>query len=258
MSHLERFVGLITHATEIELAADVTLEGRLLIAHQQPIAISYAPFEHIQRGARVAIVGITPGAQQARNALAELRRQLLAGTDHATALRAAKTFASFSGPMRTNLIAMLDHIGLARWLGLSSTAELWSSRSDLVHFTSAIRYPVFADGENYSGSPSMVTTPLLREALLRYLAEEVSVLPDAVWVPLGPKASEGLGLLVKLGLLSESRLLSGLPHPSGANAERIAYFLGRRERASLSPKTAPDMIDVHRAGLIDLVAKLPK
>src|SRR5689334_21997238 len=109
MSHLERFVDLITHATEIEIAADVTLEGRLVIARQQPIAISYAPFEHIQRGARVAIVGITPGAQQARNALAELRRQLVAGTDHATALGAAKTFASFSGPMRTNLIAMLDH-----------------------------------------------------------------------------------------------------------------------------------------------------
>src|SRR5258708_40268750 len=106
------------------------------------------------------------------------------------------------------LLAMLDHIGLARRMGLDRTAELWTSRSDLVHFTSAIRYPVFVDGANYSGSPSMVTTPLLREALLRYLAEEVSALPGAVWVPLGPKASEGLELLVKRGLLPADRLLT--------------------------------------------------
>ncbi|MGY4500540.1 hypothetical protein ACVWYH_004471 [Bradyrhizobium sp. GM24.11] len=155
-------------------------------------------------------------------------------------------------------MAMLDHIGLAGWLGLGSTAELWTTQSDLVHFTSAIRYPVFINGENYSGSPSMVTTPLLRQALLQYLAAEVSALPNAVWVPLGPKVSEGLALLVKRGLLSADRLLIGLPHPSGANAERISYFLGGKDRALLSAKTAPDAIDAHRAALCDLVAKLPR
>lgn len=201
-------------------------------------------------------VGITPGAQQAQNALGELRRQLITGADYETALSAAKTFASFSGPMRANFVAMLDHIGLARWMGLRSTAELWTSRNDLVHFTSAIRYPVFINGENYSGSPSMVTTPLLREALLHYLAEEVSALPDAVWVPLGPKVSEGLALLVKRGLLSAERLLIGLPHPSGANAERISYFLGRKERALLSAKTSPGALDDHRARLLGQVARL--
>ncbi|MCA1397461.1 hypothetical protein [Bradyrhizobium sp. BRP56] len=258
VSELQRFASLITEVHESEIAADVTLGGRLLLAQQQPLAISYAPFEHIQHGARIAIVGITPGAQQARNALGELRRQLIAGADHGTALGAAKTFASFSGSMRANLVAMLDYIGLAGWMGLGSTAELWTSRSDLVHFTSAIRYPVFINGENYSGSPSMVTTPLLREAILQYLAEEVFALPNAVWVPLGPKVSEGLALLVKRGLLSPDRLLIGLPHPSGANAERISYFLGRKGRASLSAKTSSDTIDAHRAALFDLTGNLPR
>src|SRR5579883_3166075 len=201
LPELQRFASVITEATESEITSDVTLGGRLLLANQHPLTISYAPFEHIQRGARIAIVGITPGAQQARNALVEVRRQLAAGAGCASALSAAKTFASFSGPMRTNLVAMLDHIGLARWMGLESTAELWSSRSDLVHFTSALRYPVFVQGENYSGNPSMVTTPILRETLLRHLGEEVAALPKALWVPLGPKASEGVGLLVKLGML---------------------------------------------------------
>ncbi|MBC9877728.1 hypothetical protein G8O24_10290 [Bradyrhizobium sp. INPA01-394B] len=156
------------------------------------------------------------------------------------------------------MVAMLDHIGLAVWLGLGSTAELWTVWSDLVHFTNAIRYPVFINAQNYSGSPSMVTTPLLREGLLQYLAEEVSALPDAVWVPLSPKVSEGLSVLVKRGLLSADRLLIGLPHPSGANAERISYFLGRKDRASLSAKTSPDMLDAQRASLFDLIGNLPR
>ena len=57
------------------------------------------------------LIGITPGAQQARNALIEVPRKLTVGTDQSTALSAAKIFASFSGMMRKNLVAMLDHIG---------------------------------------------------------------------------------------------------------------------------------------------------
>src|SRR5262245_61095231 len=100
------------------------------------ITISYAPFEHIQRNARVVIIGITPGAQQAANALIAVRGQLLAGANHAAALAATKVFASFSGPMRANLVALLDCIGLARWLGLASSDLLWRTASGAVHFTS--------------------------------------------------------------------------------------------------------------------------
>jgi hypothetical protein len=246
---LPRFADILRTATELEIATDVTLSGRLLLAQENLLSISYAPFDHIQHGARLAIVGITPGAQQARNALLEARRRLLDGNDHPSALKAAKTFASFSGSMRSNLASMLDHVGLNRWMGVPSTADVWNSRHDLVHFTSALRYPVFVGGENYSGAPSMITTPMLREALLKNLGEEVAALPNAVWVPLGPKATEGLSYLVKQGMLSADRVLLGLPHPSGANAERIAYFLGRKARASLSTKTSPDAIEASRARL---------
>ena len=54
--------------------------------------------------------------------------------------------------MRTNLVKMLDHIGANHYLRLSSSAELFGTRKDLVHYTSALRYPVFKNGENYSGS----------------------------------------------------------------------------------------------------------
>ncbi len=252
-----RFANLLMSVAEADLAADGTLGGRLLLSQSGELTVCYAPFDYIQRSARLVIVGITPGAQQARNALVEARRQLIAGADQETALRAAKVFASFSGPMRANLVAMLDHVGLNRWLGVASTTEVWDERTDLVHFTSALRYPVYLNGENYSGSPSMTATPVLREMLVHCLGDEVSSLSNAVWVPLGPKATEGLVWLTKQGLLPPEQVLVGLPHPSGANAERIAYFLGRKERALLSTKTAPDKIDMARTRLSAQIASLP-
>jgi hypothetical protein len=234
--YLARFTSLIREASESELRSDPTLGGDLALDRVDGLLVSYAPFEHIQRGARVVVVGITPGAQQASNALCEVRRKLLIGADHTTALASAKVFASFSGAMRTNLIAMLDYVGLARWLGLASTASLWKEREGLVYFTSALRYPVFLAGKNYNGQPPMTSTPVLRNLLDSCLREEATALASAVWVPLGPKAGQGVQWLVDRGVLDQSMVLDGLPHPSGANAERIAYFLGRKARAALSVK----------------------
>ena len=43
-----------------------------------------------------------------------------------------------------------------------------------------------------------------------------------------PKPAAALRHLAGLGILDPSHILDGLPHPSGANAERVAYFLGRK------------------------------
>ena len=45
-------------------------------------------------------------------------------------------------------------------------------------------------------------------------------------------------------VLSAARVLSGLPHPSGANAERIAFFLGRKKREDVSSKVDADRFAV--------------
>lgn len=249
MKLVERFASVVTSATNTEIRTDVTLASRLVLSQTGSLVVSYAPFEHIQNGAKVVIVGITPGEQQARNALLEFRHQLLLGMDHATALSKAKVFASFSGPMRTNLVAMLDHIGLHRWAGLKSVAELWTSRSDLVHFTSALRYPVFVNGKNYSGQPSMTATPSLRELLASCLTEEALALPNAVWIPLGPTATAGVEWVIQQGTLKRDNVLIGLPHPSGASGERIKYFLGQKNKSDLSIKTEPIRLDAARERL---------
>jgi hypothetical protein len=254
---LTQYADILIAASEAALAADVTLRGQPVMGRSGDLVVSYAPFEHIQRGARLVIVGITPGAQQARNALMEARRRLLGGESTVAALAAAKVFASFSGPMRANLVSMLDHVGLQRWLGVPSTEVVWTTRSDLVHFTSVLRYPVFVGGKNYSGAPSMTITPLLKDVLARHLREEAETLSRAVWVPLGPKATEGVSWLVQQKILSPGQVLAGLPHPSGANAERVAYFLRRKPRTALSVKTSPDSIDTARELLLAQIAALP-
>jgi hypothetical protein len=253
---LPRFSSDITAATSADISADPTLGGRLVLECDRALAVTYAPFDYVNPSARIVLVGITPGRQQAVNALLEARRQLVAGNDLPAVAKAAKETASFSGPMRTSLVDMLDFIDLPRWLGIPSCGHLFGARADLVHYTSALRYPVYVNGQNYSGAPAMVSTPLLRQQIETHLAAEAHALPNAVWIPLGPAPTSALDLLARQGILSKDRILDGLPHPSGANGERISYFLGRKARELLSSRTNAALIDEAQARLMDRIRKL--
>jgi hypothetical protein len=222
----------------------------LLISRSSAMAAYYAPFDYVNSGAKIVIVGITPGRTQAANAIEALQSEFTRSKDWDKALKSAKVYASFSGPMRANLVAMLDFIGVNTLLWLQSTARLFEDRSDLAHFTSALRYPVFVDGKDYSGAPSMVANAWLRPMVERWFGAEAAALRNALFVPLGPKVEEALGHLVSRGILSADRVVAGLPHPSGANAERISYFLGRKSRELLSAKTNPVTLDRSRERLL--------
>src|ERR1700681_4763464 len=140
-TQFSRFASLLRDMTEAQLASEIERTRRLLLgtgmAGGKSIDIAYFPVGHVNVDAQVVVVGLTPGRQQMRNALMEARRCLRAGRSEADALAAAKVFASFSGPMRANLVAMLDGIGVNRLLGLQSTASLWDADAHLAHFTSA-------------------------------------------------------------------------------------------------------------------------
>lgn len=227
-----------------------------MLETQGSLSVVYAPFDYVNTAAKVVLVGITPGRQQAVNALVEVRRQLVLGNSLGAAAKAAKELASFSGSMRLSLVAMLDHIQLAPKLSLASCSALFGSSAELVHYTSALRYPVYVDGQNYSGNPSMARHPVLARQVRDYLAAEARLLPEAIWIPLGPAPTVALGMLADQGVIQSSRILTGLPHPSGANAERIAYFLERKPVESLSTKTNAATIDAARSNLRNLVAGL--
>jgi hypothetical protein len=216
---------------------------KLNLAHEGPVTISYAPFDHVPLHADVVIVGITPGRTQAINAIAAACAALRVGKDNKEASRLAKITGSFSGPMRANLISVLDHVGLATALRIATCATLFDPDHQSVHLTSALRYPVFVGGANYNGSPDMLKMPLLKSMIDACLADEARRLNKAVWLPLGPQPARALEYLCSRGLLDQKRVLFGLPHPSGANAERIAYFTGRKARETLSSKTNADTLD---------------
>lgn len=243
------FAPVIRSLSATELAGAPSLYDKLTLAEQGDLRVCYAPFEHINPNARVVIVGITPGHTQMLNALKEVRYQLDQGVTDEIALKAAKATGAFSGPMRPKLTGMLDAIGVQKWLGLSSCNELFESAAHLIQTTSVLRNPVFKKGENYNGTPSMTKNPLLQKQLLTYFVEDVAALPNAVFIPLGDKVSEALHFLVAEGLLDRSRILDGLPHPSGTNGERIAYFMGRKPRHKLSVKTNPEKLDKARESL---------
>lgn len=231
--------------------------SELTLSEGRDLFVSYAPFDHIARQAELVLVGLTPGRTQAANALEALQAQLRAGRDLEGALAAAKSTASFSGSMRSSLIAMLDLVGVPQKFGRDSAAAFFEPGSPLVHFTSMLRYPVYLPGgANYSGAPAPLSHPVLRKMVETHLAEEAAALPRAIWVPLGGHAEAGLKHLADAGRLDPARILTGLPHPSGANAERIAYFLGRKSRAALSAKTNADRIDAARERLQRQVAGL--
>lgn len=254
------FAPLLRDMSEAELLAEIERPQRLLLdggmAGGKRIEIAYAPLDHVNTDARIVVVGLTPGRQQMRNAFMEARRCLRAGRSEADALAAAKVLASFSGPMRAHLVAMLDSIGVNRLLGLQSVASLWDSDAHLAHFTSALRYPVFIDGKNYSGAPPLLATPLLREQFLTRFVAEAAALRQAIFVPLGPQVGAAVEFAAEKARLDRNRVLAGLPHPSGANAERIAFFLGRKPRKALSPKVQPERLITARTELEAKIAKL--
>ncbi|CAM3158772.1 hypothetical protein [Vibrio rarus] len=229
----------------------------LRLHEDSKISVYYSPFEHINNRAKIVICGITPGKTQAMEANRIARNHLIAGDSIEVASNSAKKVASFKG-FRKPLSAMMDEIGLNKRLGLDSCIELFEAKSELVHYTSAIRYPtVLANGNNYNGTPRVTSSPFLLNMLDTYLAEEIQELgSDCLWLPLGVAASQACEYMVKQGVLQSSQLLLGLPHPSGANSERVAYFLGNKKRDKLSNKVDPDKLDVAKQLLMKKVANL--
>ena len=229
----------------------------LRMAGEGPLEVYYSPFEWVNEDARVVLVGITPGRVQAANALAEAKRQLAGGADGRQTLKAAKEAGAFSGPMRKNLVAMLDHIGVPSWLGVDSSAALFDGKhAHLLQTASALQFPVFVNGGNYNGTPDIVATPLLRQMLLDNFAAMAKTLTEAAFVPLGPVPMKALRWLASNGYMNPSRILEGLPHPSPANVERINYFLGLKARNAVSSKTDPVKLDAARSNLRQAVVEL--
>ena len=221
---IEKYAPILCGATP-----PVVRDPRLLMDASGDVKIYYAPFEYINPSARIVLVGITPGPTQMVNANNEARRALHAGKSSMEAIQAAKSVGAFSGePLRGNLINQLNHWGFHKWLGLTDSADLFSTSRHLVQTTSLLRYPVFVKDDDYRGSPDMTKHPLLRKYLLENFAAEVEELKDAVFVGLGPQVQKVLDRLIQERVLNPDRVIGGMLHPSGNCTYRINYLIGDR------------------------------
>ena len=136
---------------------------------------------------------------------------------------------SFSGPMRRNLVSMLDEVGVAERLGVSSTDRLFETGQGGASFTSCISAPVFRNGKNYTGT-RILQIPRIRDWVIRHLTEELGSAHDAIVVPLGKVANAVVTHLESAGLVQlGERFLRRFPHPSGANGHRLEHFKQGRD-----------------------------
>lgn len=256
MTLFPRFSPIIRSLTLSELAGAPSLFEKLRLAQEGSLNICYAPFEHINPEARIVLVGITPGKQQMLNALAEARRQLDNGARDFEVLMAAKRFAGFSGELRTNLIKLLDHVGIQRWLSISTCADLFGSACSLVQTASMLRNPVFYNGADYNGTPKMMRNEFLKSHILKNFGKDVQQFSKAVIIPLGSPVVEALSVLADMGFVNREQVLFGLPHPSPQNIERIKYFVGEKKKEALSIKTNPEKIEHARSEIIRQIQAL--
>lgn len=214
------------------LRREDVLREECLLRREGELALYWAPFEHVESAARVVLVGITPGWFQTELAFRTARNALRNGMSHAEAGALARRTASFSGPIRRTLVGMLDDLALNRALGIETCHSLWHEHHAMLHTTALVRYPLFVNGQNYTGyKPGPLKSPLLRPFITEVLAGELRRTPQSLVVPLGRVVAQALRLLADEGAIERARLLPGLPHPSGANVHRRSQFEAIREEA---------------------------
>lgn len=201
------------------------------LADEGRLSVYWIPFGRLNVQARVVICGLTPGYGQMLQAFAAAREALSAGLGLDETLAHVDRVGSFAGTMRNNMVGMLDDPGMAEALEIPSTAALFAEADHYVHTTSALRYPVFVDGQNYGGAnPQVRQSALLQKYVTGTLGPELAAVPDALIVPLGKAAESCVQMLVSAEQLDMERCLFGFPHPSGGNGHRVRQFRENHER----------------------------
>jgi hypothetical protein len=209
-----------------------------LLAKELPYEIFYVPFEHVNRRARLVIVGITPGMNQLEMAYAETQRLLNLGTGTADLLEVVKTLAAFGGEaMRPNLLRMLRHFNFAKMLGIRDEADLWNGAAALLHSTSVVPHAAFKNGKMFSGSfDEIMKVDALRQRFESdFVAPLSEMATDALYVALGKTPHDALRHCVGLDVIKESQLLGALAHPSRSGGSQVAVYLGEKTLDDLDP-----------------------
>lgn len=209
------------------------------LGKQGPYRLQYIPFEHVNRAAKLVIVGITPGPTQLRLAYDTAQRLLQQSTSTAEILTSVKKIGAFGGPsMRPNLLKMLRYFRFDKLLKLQDVEALWSENSDILHSTSVVPHAAFKNGKMFAGSfDEVITSPLLRECFVDcFVATIKEIGSQALFVALGPCPEAALNWCVDQGHLERDQVLGAFCHPSTSGGSKTRYYLRGITREALDPQ----------------------
>ncbi|RDI14423.1 hypothetical protein [Flavobacterium sp. AG291] len=199
--------------------------AKYLFGTEKNIEIFYAPFEYINKDAKIVIVGITPGWTQMEESYRSAINTFNISQNWEEAIKEVKKQASFAGSMRDNLITMLDGLELNKKLNIQTTAQLFDEYNSIIHSTSIIKYPTFNKGKNYKGgTPSPIKTEILINFIKTHFVPEINNFENKLIIPLGTCVSKVIAKLNEEKLLNNNIYLSHFPHPSGGNGHRHKQF----------------------------------
>jgi hypothetical protein len=201
--------------------------------------VRYTPFDHVNLGARLVIVGITPGPNQLTAAYDFASNAIKRGTPDADILRGVKREASFGSPsMRPSLIRMLEHFGFNGLLGITAASDLWGISHDLLQATSILPHAVFKKDLPFAGPfKEVLRSSLLLDQFRRYFLSSLSHLPeDALYVGLGPTVLDALDWCADAALIKRDQVVGAFCHPSTQSGSQVDYFLRCKTLADLSPR----------------------
>jgi hypothetical protein len=193
----------------------------------------------VNRGARLVIVGITPGPNQIKAAYKTAQRLLRAGASDDIVLAEAKREGSFgSTTMRPKLVQMLDELSFQHLLGLRSCASLWEESFNLLHATSVVPHAAFRGSKPFAGSFSDV---LESDALRRGFEEHfvpsfASLSRTALYVALGPTPLAALDWCAERRHLDADQIMGALAHPSTNGGSQVDVYLGKKVLEDLTER----------------------
>lgn len=221
-----------------------------LLGKEGPYELRYIPFEHINRCARLVIVGITPGPNQIKLAYDTAQALLVSGAGKEQVLAEVKKIGSFGGPaMRPNLLRMLRHFPFNTLLGIEDVATLWSTDACLLHSTSVVPHAALEKGKPFDGKfDGILRSPLLRQCFMDSCVASLAQLPsDALYVALGDTPKAALEWCVGQRHLQAQQVLGAFCHPSSSGGSATAYYLREKLLVDLAEQ---DPIR-HRATVLD-------
>lgn len=223
----------------------------------------YIPFDYVNTNAKVILCGLTPGRAQWFNAVQEAKRALLENNDDAATLIRAKQTGAFSGSMRSRLVEMLDLIGLNKALNIDSTDQAFEPDAQLIHFTSVLNQPILENKggrwTNYNALsvPNVKKNFFFTRSIMEGILKEINAMPDTPIFVLGTPCTKIFKQLVEANEVDPKRVFAGVPHPSGANNERVAVFLNKKDPSKASRRTNPAEIYANRELLIQRIKDWP-